>query len=136
MMTTLLRHCIHCLGDAPTHAHGSGRRRVPVELVMRARVAIRRGKIDLAEWLLHEAGESIWSDAPSLNVLGLIAEARGQWTQARRLWSRSARTHRNYAPACDNLRRYFELFHWGRSRDHVAFGDEPQFQIAAQEAWS
>ena len=91
---------------------------VTQELLKRARAAIRRGLFDLAEALVHENGEAIWSNAACLNVLGLVAEARGQWKQAWR------------------LRRYFELFHWGRCRDPVAFGDEPEFQGAGQEVRS
>jgi hypothetical protein len=135
-MTSFLHHWIHLFRGASAKTNGSVASRVPTELLTRARSAIRRGKIDLAESLLCEAGEAIWSDAQSLNLLGLVAEARGEWRQARRLWGRSARTGHKYAPAYQNLRRYFELFQWGRCRDAVAFGDEPQFQIDLQEASS
>src|SRR5213080_3876838 len=61
------------------------------QLLERSRRALRRGKLDLAEAFVMEGGDAIWANAACLNVLGLIAEARGKWSKARRLWGRSIR---------------------------------------------
>lgn len=104
------------------------------ELLARARDAVRRGEPDVAEAFVAQGGDAVRTSAACLNVLGLIAEARGQWPAARRYWSRSVRADRHYGPPRQNLRRYFELFQFGRSCCGVAFGDEPQFD--SQEAQS
>jgi hypothetical protein len=95
------------------------------QLLRRARLAIRAGKLDLAEAFVMEAGEGIWQNAACMNVLGLVAEARGDWQTAAKLWRRAIGADRAYQPPLRNLRRYFEMFQFGCSRDCVAFGDEP-----------
>ena len=104
------------------------------ELLVRARAAVRRRELDVAEAVVAEGGDAVRTSAACLNVLGLIAEGRGQWPAARRYWSRSVRADRHYGPPRQNLRRYFELFQFGRSCCDVAYGDEPQF--APREAQS
>jgi hypothetical protein len=94
------------------------------ELLRRARGAIRAGALELAEALVMEYGDLARSDAPCLNVLGVIAESRGRWTDAKRFWGKSLRADPGYDPACQNLRRYFELWNWGRSECPRALGDE------------
>src|SRR3954451_2649519 len=81
----------------------------------RARDAIRRGELDVAEAFVTEGGndDELRTCAACLNVLGLIAEARGQWPAAKRFWGRSVRADRRYGPPRQNLRRYFELFQFG-----------------------
>ena len=94
------------------------------QLVARARSALRRSRPDIAEAFILEAGDFVARSAPCLNLLGLIAEARGQWGKAKRFWGRSIRADRSYLPPRENLRRWFELTHFGRSAFSVAFGDE------------
>lgn len=102
-------------------------------ILRQARDAIRRCDCELAKAIIIGAGDAVWQNARCLNVLGVIAEARGDWELARRLWSRAARRDRSYQPPRQNLRRYFELFYWGRCRDSVAFGDEQKFQLRLSE---
>jgi hypothetical protein len=99
------------------------------ELLGRARRAIRAGELELAQTLVMEYGDLAWSDAACLNVLGLIAEARGQWAEARRFWSNSLRADSRYEPPRQNLRRYFELWNWGRSEARRAVGDETSLDL-------
>jgi hypothetical protein len=80
--------------------------------------------LDLAEALVMENGDFAWSDAACLNMLGVIAEGRGQWKVARRFWGKSLRADPRYVPAQQNLRRYFELWNWGRSECPCVLGDE------------
>jgi hypothetical protein len=97
------------------------------QLLARCRCAIRLREFDLAESFLMEAGLAMRFSAPCLNLMGLIAESRGEWHKAKRFWGRSIRADRTYQPPRQNLRRYFELFQFGSSSLSVAFGDEPQF---------
>jgi hypothetical protein len=79
---------------------------------------------------VKEIGDGVWSHSACLNLLGLVAEARGDWSKARRLWSRAARTDRRYLPPRLNIRRYFELFKFGYSRYAVAFGEESHLPVS------
>jgi hypothetical protein len=97
------------------------------ELLARACAAVRARQPDEAESILNEADDGLRREAASLNLLGLVAESRGQWHIARRMWSLAARTDPQYQPPRRNLRRYYELFQWGRCRECASFGDEPEF---------
>jgi hypothetical protein len=99
------------------------------QLLDRARAAIRQRDLEIAQAFVLENGAGVWNDAACLNVLGLIAEAQGNWNKARRFWGRASRADKRYQPAQHNLRRYFELFQFGCSRQYVAFGDEPQYAV-------
>jgi hypothetical protein len=94
------------------------------QLLGRARLAIRAGKLDLAEAFVMEGGDMAWRNAACLNVLALVAEARNDWQTAARLWRRSIRADRTYQPPRRNLRRFFELLQFGCSSGCVVFGDE------------
>jgi hypothetical protein len=95
------------------------------QLLSRSRAALRLGKVDLAEAFVMEMGAFALGDPSCLNLLGLIAEARGNWDGARHFWGRAARRDRQYLPARQNIRRHFELFQFGCTTHPVAFGDEP-----------
>jgi hypothetical protein len=118
-MNLLPNFLVHWHPDEPPAPCGN--------VLERARKAIRNGDTTLAEEILLEGGDAIRSNAACLNVLGLIAEARGQWRQARRCWRQSLCADGHYEPPRQNLRRYFEFFQFGKSSVLVAFGDEPEF---------
>jgi len=98
-------------------------------LLGRARSALRAGELDGAEALVMEYGDLAMSDAACLNVLGVVAEVRGRWGEARKFWGRAVRADRKYEPAYQNLRRYFELWQWGRSECVRALGDETALDL-------
>lgn len=127
MNTQTIQMCWHQLFGWFSHPGRPERFPGRSQLLSRSRRAIRRGRLDLAEALIMEGGDRAVHDASCLNVLGLIAEARGKWSKARRFWSRAARADKCYGPARQNLRRYFELCQFGRTRLTVAFGDEAEF---------
>jgi hypothetical protein len=89
-----------------------------------ARTAIRTGEFARAALLLAEWDESTRRHAPWLNVLGVLAVARWDWKQAAGFWRAAGRADKHYAPAQQNLRRYYELFEFGRSAVPIALGDE------------
>ena len=107
----------------------------PEQMVQRTRIAIREGDVDLAEALLGECGDAADADTDCLNLKGVIAEMRGDWRAARQYWVRAAKGTPQSAAAKHNLRRYYELFEFGRCRDWVAFGDEPEFVLTRREGW-
>ena len=117
------------LGHRPVGHRAVARPHVRDELLRRARHALRAGELELAEALVMEYGDLACSDAACLNVLGLIAEARGRWADAKRFWGKSLRSSPRYDPPHQNLRRYFELWNWGRSECRRAFGDETALDL-------
>jgi len=103
----------------------------PDELVRRTRSALRARNAALAEALLGECGDAVETDPDCLNLRGLLAELRGEWQQARRYWVRAARHDPPSRAASQNLRRYFELYQFGRTWQAVALGDEPDTEAAS-----
>jgi hypothetical protein len=110
--------------SAPSDRHTAARRVDPVRL-QQARAAIRSGDFDRARTLLADWDETVWVDGACLNVLGVLAVAESDWKRAARLWRAAVRANRAYQPPRQNLRRYFELFQFGRSSVAIALGDEP-----------
>ncbi|MGN6627630.1 MAG: hypothetical protein ACTHLN_13510 [Tepidisphaeraceae bacterium] len=87
--------------------------------------AARSGEYDLAEHeLTRGGGDRAVSDAHCLNLLGVIHERRQHWSRAKRCYSRAARRDRNLAAPRANLRRYYELCTFGRTRISIQWGDE------------
>lgn len=109
------------------HAHPLARREQISEaheaVLGRARQALRAGRVELAATLVEELDESGQRNPACLNILGLIAEARDDWVDARRCWGKALRLDPSYVPAYDNLRRWFELAQLGSTRTPIAYGD-------------
>jgi tetratricopeptide (TPR) repeat protein len=91
------------------------------DLLDDARLAIRTGFYAEAQNELLSAGPL---DAECLNALGVAYEAQQQWNRALRSYGNAIRRDPKYAPAQQNIRRLYELYTFGRSREPVAFGDE------------
>jgi CheY-like chemotaxis protein len=103
-------------------------------VLKRVRNALRESDIAEAESLLMTAADIAQHDAAYFNLLGVIYESRRQWRLAKKFYSKAMRTDRSYAPAEQNLRRIYELYTLGRSREPVALGDEAVGQSTALEA--
>ena len=88
------------------------------------RLAIRMGFDDQAMHLATALGDRTAVDAECLNLLGVIHERRGEWKLARKLYGRSIRRDRKYAPARQNMKRMYELLVFGHSTQPIALGDE------------
>lgn len=98
----------------------------PVDCLMAVRdacFAIRRGCVDDAERILQSAAELGLHDAAWLNVMGVVHESRGDWCRARRFYGKAMRADRRFAPAEQNMRRWYELVTFGRTTWPIAFGD-------------
>jgi hypothetical protein len=101
-----------------------------MELDERAAVAhlicgfIRGGYYDDAEAMLDLALERAPYHVPFLNLMGTVYEANGDWRLARRFYGRAIAADKRSADAQQNMRRMFELFNFGVSREPIALGDE------------
>jgi hypothetical protein len=92
--------------------------------LVRASRAMRRGDWDEAEALLMAAGAIAGWDAAYFNLVGVLREARGDYRAARQLYGNAIRADRHYQPAQQNMRRLYELWTFGHSRQAVALADE------------
>jgi hypothetical protein len=92
-------------------------------LILDAAVAIRAGRADDASALLGPHSAALSRDAAYLNLLGVVCEARTQWKLARRFYGVAMSVNSSYGPAEQNMRRLYELYTFGRSREPVALGD-------------
>ena len=88
--------------------------------------SLRAGQLDDVRKLMTQESDLVPNNAPCLNLLGVLALADGDWNEAVRFWKRAVDIDCSYLPARRNLRRYFELFQFGRSSIPIALGDEPE----------
>jgi tetratricopeptide (TPR) repeat protein len=91
----------------------------------RACTAVRSGRLEEAKNLLEFATATSAADAGLLNLLGVVYEARRDWRQARKLYGRAIRADGKFAPARQNMRRWYELFTFGCTEYPILLGDEP-----------
>jgi len=82
--------------------------------------AILTRQLDPAEQTLRILLDGQPADAAALNLLGAVFELRGDWKSARRHYSRAIKADRNYEPAQQNMRRWYELFTFGRTQEPLA----------------
>jgi len=92
-------------------------------LLLRACVCIRLMDLEQARAIL-EGPRLDRADAGVLNLLGAIAELRGQYREARRWYGQAIRADRKFRPPQENMRRLYELHTMGHSGVPFALGDE------------
>ena len=64
------------------------------------------------------------TDSPELfNLGGVLFELLEDYDRAKRYYGQAIRLNRNYEPAQQNMRRIYELFHFGSSREPFNLGD-------------
>lgn len=57
-------------------------------------------------------------DSPqALNLAGVMFEMREEFEQARRYYGRAIKVNKDFEPAQSNMRRIYELFHFGSSKE-------------------
>jgi len=112
------------LGGRRTKADSTWTPRERAAVLHGACEAIRTGCWDDAQVILESAGDRGSRDAAWLNLVGVLHEARAQWKLARRYYGKAMRADPRYSPARQNMRRWFELFTFGRSKEPVMLGDE------------
>ncbi len=95
-----------------------------------AREALRKGNLPLAETLLMKAEDLGHEDETYFNLVGVYYEASRRWRLARKFYGKAIKTNREYEPAQQNMRRIYELYTFGASKEPIALGDETQFVLA------
>ena len=92
----------------------------------RARKLLRVADFSNAEAMLVSAAEQKdKSTADYFNLLGVIYEAQQKWRLARKFYGKAMRADKHYKPAQLNMRRIYELYTFGRSKQDVVLEDEP-----------
>lgn len=95
------------------------------ESINRIRKAMRMEDFATAEAMLTQVAErSEQHTAEYFNLLGILYEVQRKWRLARKCYGKAIRTNRNYEPAQANMRRVYELYTFGHSKQQVILGDE------------
>jgi DNA-binding response OmpR family regulator len=93
-------------------------------VLMRIRRAMLMEDFTNAESLLTKAADRKPQSAAYFNLLGILYEVQHKWRLAKKCYGKAMRTDRKYEPAQANMRRIFELFTFGHSKQMVLLGDE------------
>ena len=62
--------------------------------------------------------------AEAFNLTGVLFEMNEDYDHAKRYYGQAIKLDPRYEPAQQNMRRIFELFHFGSSKEPVAMGDD------------
>ena len=92
-------------------------------LLLDACVSLRAGRVNDASAMLSPHRSVLARDAGYLNLLGVVCEVRRQWKLARRFYGVAMSVDSRHEPAQLNMRRMYELYTFGRSREPLALGD-------------
>ena len=92
-------------------------------LLREACVAIQGGRADDALDLLAPRAGTFTNDPGYLNLLGAVCEVREQWRLAQRCYGAAISIAPGFEPAQRNMRRLYELYTFGRTRESLALGD-------------
>ena len=88
------------------------------------REALRIGNLPLAETLIMKAENLGQEDEAYFNLVGIYYEQRCRWQLAKKFYGKAIKANRKYEPAQQNMRRIYELYTFGGSKEPVALGDE------------
>jgi hypothetical protein len=95
--------------------------------------AVRLADHEEAIAALVQCGDGLLDVEPAyFNLLGVIAEMRRQWHAANWLYGQALFVDKSYRPAQCNLRRLFELYTFGRTRECVTLGDDMEDVLFAR----
>ena len=96
-------------------------------VLVRIRQSLRLADYSSAESLLEKAAEKKnHYTAEYFNLLGVLYEAHQRWRLARKCYGKAIAIDKHFEPAQANMRRLYELHTYGRSKQAVVLGDEPQ----------
>jgi len=97
----------------------------------RVRRSLRLASYSDAETLLMKAADLAHKDAAYFNLLGVLYESQRKWRLAKKFYGKAIAADKKYEPAQSNMRRIYELETFGRSREPVCLGDEPDIWYMA-----
>lgn len=73
---------------------------------------------------LETEGLEVWTDSPEVfNLGGVLFEMLEDYDRAKRYYGQAIRLDRNYEPVQQNMRRIYELFHFGSSKEPFNLGE-------------
>jgi FixJ family two-component response regulator len=78
----------------------------------------------MARFHLVKALELNDRSTEAFNLAGVLAEMMEDYEKAKRYYGQAIKLDKNYEPAQQNMRRIFELFHFGSSREPFNLGEE------------
>jgi DNA-binding response OmpR family regulator len=89
------------------------------------RKSLRLAEYATAETLLTKAAaRNARTSAGYFNLLGVLYESQRKWRLARKCYGKAMTADKEYEPAKVNMRRIYELFTFGHSKEAVMLGDE------------
>jgi DNA-binding response OmpR family regulator len=62
--------------------------------------------------------------AEAFNLTGVLFEMKEDYDRAKKYYGQAIKLNKRYEPAQQNMRRLFEVFHFGSSKEPVALGDD------------
>lgn len=92
--------------------------------LLAAKRAINNREFDEARGHLAEVIRQNDRMIEAHNLLGVLFEMKGEYAVARKCYGRAISIDSQYEPAQQNMRRLFELFHFGSSKEPVNLGGE------------
>jgi CheY-like chemotaxis protein len=90
-----------------------------------AKRALNNRDFDEARGHLAEAIKQNDRMIEAHNLLGVLFEMNHEYAIAKKCYGRAIAIDSHYEPAQQNMRRIFDLFHFGSSKEPVNLGDEP-----------
>ncbi|HXA10291.1 MAG TPA: response regulator [Chthoniobacterales bacterium] len=60
----------------------------------------------------------------AFNLTGVLFEMQEDYERAKKYYGQAIKLNKHYEPAQQNMRRVFELFHFGTSKEPIALGDD------------
>jgi FixJ family two-component response regulator len=89
-----------------------------------AKRCLNLGAFGKARLHLVKALELNPKSVEAFNLVGILAEIHEDYKQAKKYYGQAIRLDKSYEPAQQNMRRLFEVDHFGSSKEPVNLGDE------------
>jgi DNA-binding response OmpR family regulator len=103
----------------------------------RARKLLQTGEFASAESLLMKAADRpARNTADYFNLLGVLYETQKKWRLARKCYGKAISADKKYQPAQLNMRRIYELYTFGRSKQEIVLDDAGREFLDARTAES
>jgi len=89
-----------------------------------AKRLINIGNFDAARPYLVRALEINDSSPEAFNLAGVLAELKEDHDRARKMYGRAIKLDKNFEPAQQNMRRLFEMHHFGATQEPINMGND------------
>jgi DNA-binding NtrC family response regulator len=125
-LRTLLNEVIerHVPAPAPDRKKAPKYRTEPNIHLFAAKRAINNREFDAARGHLAEVIRQNDRMIEAHNLLGVLFEMKQEYAVAKKCYGRAIAIDSHYEPAQQNMRRLFELFHFGSSKEPINLGEE------------